>query len=46
MVLIGKSIKLKEKQIQGLKKIGKKEDRNFSSLVRKAIDEFLERKSN
>jgi len=46
MVLIGKSIKLEEKHIQELKKIGKKEDRNFSSLVRMAIDEFLERKHN
>jgi len=42
MVLIGKSVKLNEEQIQDLNEIGKMKDRKFSFLVRKAIDAYIE----
>lgn len=42
MVLIGKSVKLNEEQIQDLNEIGKRKDRKFSFLVRKAIDAYIE----
>lgn len=42
MVLIGKSVKLNEEQIQDLHEIGKRKDRKFSFLVRKAIDAYIE----
>lgn len=42
MGLIGKSVKLNEEQIQDLNEIGKRKDRKFSFLVRKAIDAYIE----
>jgi len=41
MPLILKSIKFTEKQLQDLKKIAERDDRNINWLVRKAVDTFI-----
>ena len=43
MTLILKSIKFTEKQLQELKKIAERDDRNINWLVRKAVDKFIQK---
>jgi predicted transcriptional regulator len=37
------AVRLEPQQVKALEKIGKREDRSVSWLIRKAIDEFLKR---
>jgi predicted transcriptional regulator len=39
-----KTVRIKERDLEALKKLAKKEDETVSSLIQRAIREFLERR--
>lgn len=44
MVKKNTAVRIKEKDLEELKRLAKKEDESVSSLIRQAIREFLDRK--